>query len=85
MVEVMRAGVRVPHDLSVVGHDNQPIAAYCPVPLTSTTQPADRVAEAVVDVLMARLADTPSREGSPRTVTITGELVQRESVTSPAS
>ncbi len=85
MVEVMRAGVRIPHDLSLIGHDNQPIAAYCPVPLTSTTQPADRVAQTVVDVLLARIADAPSREAMPRTVTITGELVERESVAPPAS
>ncbi|MES2459722.1 MAG: LacI family DNA-binding transcriptional regulator [Armatimonadota bacterium] len=84
MVEVMRAGVRIPHDLSLVGHDNQPIAAYCPVPLTSTTQPADRVAEAVVDVLLSRVSDS-SAEASPRTVTITGKLVRRESVASPVS
>ena len=25
MVEVMRAGVRIPEDVSIVGHDNQPI------------------------------------------------------------
>jgi LacI family transcriptional regulator len=85
MVEVMRAGVRIPHDLSLVGHDNQPIAAYCPVPLTSMTQPADQVAQAVVDVLMARVTEASPEDASPRVVTITGELVQRESVASPAS
>ena len=83
MVEVMRAGVRIPQDLSIIGHDNQPIAVYCPVPLTSTTQPADRVAQAVVDVLLARIADAPSREAPFRTVTLTGELVLRDSVTAP--
>ena len=83
MVEVMRAGVRIPHDLSIVGHDNQPIAAYCPVPLTSTTQPADRVARAVVDILMERVGGGASQEISPRRVNITGELVERESVTAP--
>jgi DNA-binding LacI/PurR family transcriptional regulator len=85
MVEVTRAGVRIPHDLSIVGHDNQPIAAYCPVPLTSTTQPADRVAKAVVDVLLDRIAHTPSHDGPPRTITIIGELIERESVTTPAT
>jgi DNA-binding LacI/PurR family transcriptional regulator len=39
----------------------------------------------VVDVLLARVADAPSREAKPRTVTITGELVERESVAAPAS
>jgi len=80
MVEVMRAGVRIPEDLSLVGHDNQPITAYCPVPLTSMTQPTDRIARAAVDLLMQRVAGDVSDEALPRTVTITGELVTRASV-----
>ena len=55
LTEVIRAGVRIPEDLSVIGHDDQPIAAYCPVPLTSATQPVERLADAVVERLIARL------------------------------
>lgn len=80
MVEVMRAGVRIPQDLSLVGHDNQPIAAYCPVPLTSMTQPAEQIAYKVVDLLMERVnGDVPPEEPA-RTVRIQGELVPRGSV-----
>ena len=80
MVEMMRAGVRVPDDVSIIGHDDQPIAAYCPVPLTSVSQPADEIVRTVVQTLVARLdGDTQP----PRTVTIRGRLIERESVAPP--
>jgi DNA-binding LacI/PurR family transcriptional regulator len=78
MSEVLRAGVRIPKDISVIGHDNQPVAAYCPVPLSSATHPAAEIAEKVVELLAARL------EGStapPQTVTMRCEIIERESVT----
>lgn len=85
MVEVMRAGVRIPDDLSLVGHDNQPIAAYCPVPLTSMTQPVERIAQSVVDLLMERIEGGAGagKTAPPRTVTVAGELVERASVAPP--
>jgi LacI family transcriptional regulator len=82
MVEVMRAGIRVPAEVSLVGHDNQPIAAYCPVPLTAASQPTEAIAQAVVDLLVTRLEGRVGE--APRTVTIRGELVERESVAVPA-
>ena len=88
MVEVMRAGVRIPEDLSVVGHDDQPIAAYCPVPLTSMTQPADRIAQAVVNQLLTRVTEgAPGVDGAEprRVVTILGDLIERSSVAPPAA
>ncbi len=77
MVEVMRAGVRVPDDISIVGHDNQPVAAYCPVPLTSVSQPTGEIAGAVVEMLLERVAGSTI---PPRTVIIGGDLVERQSV-----
>lgn len=81
MVEIMRAGVRVPEDVSLVGLDNQPIAAYCPVPLTSVSQPTEEIAQAVVAQLRERLAGSTA---APETVTIRGELQVRESVAGQA-
>lgn len=81
MVEIRKAGVRVPQDVSVVGLDNQPIAAYCPVPLTSISQPAEKISDAVVALLQERIAG--SREAA-QTVTIQGEVVLRESVSAPS-
>lgn len=81
MVEVMRAGVRVPQDLSLIGHDNQPIASYCPVPLTSMTQPVEQIAQAVVNLLTYRINGAVLPD-TPHTTCITGELVVRNSVSS---
>lgn len=77
MAEVMRAGIRIPEDISVVGHDNQPIAAYCPVPLTSATQPTETIAQTVIELLLERFAHSAE---PPRTVTIRGEMTLRQSV-----
>lgn len=85
MVEVMRAGVHVPEDVSVVSHDDQPIASYCPVPLTAVSQPVEAIARAVVTMLVERLGFDEETAAStpPRTVTVRGQLVERESVTLP--
>lgn len=77
MVELMRLGVRIPEDVSVVGHDNLPIAAYCPAPLTSISQPAEEIVAATVELLRERLKDNTV---PPRTVTIRGHLIERQSV-----
>lgn len=88
MTEVIRAGIRIPQDLSVIGHDNQPIAAYCPVALTSMSQPAERIAQAVADRVLGRL-NSPSLPGEPptlpppQTIVVTGDLIVRESVAPP--
>lgn len=79
MVEVMRAGVRIPQDLSVIGHDNQPIAAYCPVPLTTMTQPSADIARAVAGMVTERLASSDPLPCARR-IHILGELVERSSV-----
>jgi DNA-binding LacI/PurR family transcriptional regulator len=81
MVDITRAGIRVPEDVSIISHDNQSIASRCPVPMTSVTHPAERIAESVVEMLVERL---DGFDGPPRTVTIQGALVERESVTPPA-
>ena len=78
MVEVRRAGVAVPGDVSIVSHDNQPIAAYCPVPLTSVTHPAEEIARRVVEALLSRLSGDLAAASD--TVVIRGALVERESV-----
>ncbi len=80
MVEIVRAGVRVPQDVSLVGLDDQPIAAYCPVPLTSISQPTEEIARAVVTLLRDRLAGSAA---APETVTVRGKLRERASVAAP--
>lgn len=77
MAEMLRAGVSVPGDVSIIGHDNQRIAEYCPVPLTCVSQPVEEVAHKVVELLLQRL---DGDEAPSRTVTIRGQLVERQSV-----
>jgi DNA-binding LacI/PurR family transcriptional regulator len=77
MVEVMRRGVRVPEDLSLIGHDDQPIANYCPVPLTSAVQPTEEIAQSVVDLLLNRLNGNTSAH---RTIVLRGSITERASV-----
>ena len=77
MTEVMRAGVRVPQDVSLIGHDNQRVAALCPIPLTSMTQPVEIIAQNVAVRLIKRIEGDSS---PPRTTIIKGSLIERQSV-----
>jgi LacI family transcriptional regulator len=82
MTELTRAGIRIPDDLSIVGHDNQPIASYCPSPLTTLTQPAEKIAEAVVSLTVSRLEGSSSPQ---QIITIESLPVHRSSVSPPSS
>ena len=77
MVEMARHGVRVPDDVSVMGHDNQAVAAYCPVPLSSISQPVGEIAAAVVERLNARLKGATD---APQKIVVRGEFIERSSV-----
>jgi DNA-binding LacI/PurR family transcriptional regulator len=79
---VQRHGLKVPGDISVVGHDNEPYARYGSVPLTTMTHPVEEIAGSVVDLLMSRLSGDYT--GPSREIVIRGELIQRESAASPA-
>ena len=75
--EVQRAGLRVPEDVSVVGHDDRLMARYCSVPLSSVAHPVDDIAQAVVDVLLQRLNGEVDAPFQLRTVQ--GKLAVRQS------
>ncbi len=77
MSEVMRAEVRIPEDLSIVGMDGWPIASSCPIPLTTSDQPIEQIAKAVVDLLVERLN---GEAGDYRTTIIRGGITERQSV-----
>ncbi|WP_438354604.1 LacI family DNA-binding transcriptional regulator [Microbacterium sp. CJ88] len=70
------AGVRVPHDVSIVGFDDSPVAVSVTPALTTLRQPSRDQGEHMADVLLELLA---GRE--PQRVTILDtELVERDSV-----
>jgi DNA-binding LacI/PurR family transcriptional regulator len=75
-----QSGLDVPHDISVVGWDDIPIAAYSSAPLTTVAQrPAD-MAECAVERLMARIENAPVEPGD---IVLTPTLTVRSS-TAPA-
>jgi DNA-binding LacI/PurR family transcriptional regulator len=79
---VQAAGVRVPDDVSVVGHDNRAWSSHLSVPLTTVTHPAEKIAEAAVVLLLERLRGTYS--GPSREITVGSELVLRASTAPPS-
>jgi DNA-binding LacI/PurR family transcriptional regulator len=82
LTRVQAAGVRVPDDVSVVGHDNRAWSPHLSVPLTTVTHPAEKIAEAAVALLLERLTGTYS--GPPREITMGSELVLRASTAPPS-
>ena len=52
-------GLRVPQDISVVGFDDIPMAAYCDPPLTTIAQPAETFGEKAVEMLIALIEKRP--------------------------
>ncbi|SDA99803.1 LacI family DNA-binding transcriptional regulator [Sinorhizobium sp. NFACC03] len=71
------AGLRVPDDVSVIGFDDVPSAAWSSYRLTTLRQDPRRIALEVISVLDRRLADPDS---PPISVHFPVELVVRETV-----
>ncbi|HEX8833140.1 MAG TPA: substrate-binding domain-containing protein, partial [Abditibacteriaceae bacterium] len=78
---VMRAGMQVPGDVSVVGHDDIAAAKAAIVPLTTVRRPVERLSLALVETLCKRL--NGDDQGPPRDQVIRGELIARESTAPP--
>jgi LacI family transcriptional regulator len=52
---VTEAGLRVPHDLAVVGFDDLPMSAFYNPPLTTVRQPIEELVSEACEFLLARL------------------------------
>ena len=74
------AGMRVPQEVSVVGFDDIPGAAYHFPSLTTVRQPLQRMGELAAETLIERIE---GREEYPGEIAVEGELIVRES-TGPA-
>ncbi|ATO85685.1 LacI family transcriptional regulator [Actinoplanes sp. SE50] len=71
-----RRGMRVPHDVSVIGFDDSPLMAFTDPPLTTLRQPVAAMAVAAV----RSLVDDINGHGSPRSEYLfRPELVVRSS------
>jgi LacI family transcriptional regulator len=73
------AGLRVPHDVSVVGFDDIQSAAYQVPSLTTIRQPLQKMGSTAAQLLLKKLAG----EQIPNLVQVEPELVVRESTAPP--
>ncbi|MDO0927584.1 LacI family DNA-binding transcriptional regulator [Streptomyces sp. TG1A-8] len=81
--QVLReAGRRTPEDVALVGYDDSAIARHMDPPLTSVRQPIEGMGRAMIDLLLAEIADSrPTASPSPerRHAVLPTELVTRAS------
>lgn len=73
-------GLRVPQDVSVVGYDDVPLAAWASYDLTTVRQPVNRMVEATVETILGKIAD-PERPAQK--IEIDGPLIARGSARKP--
>ncbi|MEV6751951.1 LacI family DNA-binding transcriptional regulator [Streptomyces sp. NPDC051214] len=81
--QVLReAGRRIPDDVALVGFDDSAIARHMDPPLTSVRQPIEEMGRAMIDLLLAEIADdrpASARRLDHRQLVLPTELVQRAS------
>ncbi|MFG1687150.1 LacI family DNA-binding transcriptional regulator [Nonomuraea sp. NPDC049269] len=77
---VRREGLRVPADVSVVGHDGSMIMEFVDPPLTTVRQPIDRLAKEVARSVIALVGNREVPKGE---LLFTPELVVRGSTAPP--
>ena len=73
-------GLRIPHDLSVVGFDDIRFARYFDPPLTTVAQPMRQIGEGTVRLLLEILR---GKDRPPESVTLPHTLVVRSSTAPP--
>jgi LacI family transcriptional regulator len=73
------AGLSVPRDVSVVGFDDIPAAAFQNPPLTTVRQPLERMGEIAAGALLSRI--TQNGKKPPSIIYVDPELIVRETTT----
>jgi LacI family transcriptional regulator len=79
--ELTERGLSVPHDVSVIGFDDAPIAEMISPPLTTVRQPLQAMADIAVSLLLARVSNTAGKERTRRVLQTS--LVVRDSTAPP--
>jgi DNA-binding LacI/PurR family transcriptional regulator len=79
---MVRAGVRVPRDLSITGFDDAPIARLSSVDLSTVRQDPQLMGLAAVEAALRRVVDP---EAKPQETVVATRLVLRGSTAGPAS
>lgn len=77
---LLRAGMRIPEELAIVGYDDVPYARQAAVPLTTVRQPAYEMGRAAGQQLLEQIERADSREVQHRV--FGAQLIVRESTTS---
>lgn len=78
---ISQVGLRIPHDISVMGFDNIPLAGYIIPALTTVAQPIYEMGEKATQVLLSHIGN----EDRPvETIRLETALVIRKSVAPPA-
>jgi DNA-binding LacI/PurR family transcriptional regulator len=87
MTALRAHGMRVPEDVSVVGYDDIPVAAFLDPPLTTVRQPMRDVGATAVRLVLDEIAKDRNGSGDgdrpPRRVSLPASLVSRASVAAP--
>lgn len=73
------AGVRVPEDISVVGFDDQPEAAYFIPPLTTVAQDFEELGQRCIDLMLHLVEDGPGVTAAA----VAPRLVARKTTSAP--
>jgi DNA-binding LacI/PurR family transcriptional regulator len=76
------AGRRIPDDVALVGFDDSAIARHMDPPLTSVRQPIEEMGRAMIDLLLAEIADSrpfAARRLERRQLVLPTRLVERDS------
>lgn len=72
----LELGLRVPQDVSVIGFDDVPQAAWGAYRLTTVVQSVEQMVEATIELLHEQMQD----DARPRNVVIACQVVERDSV-----
>lgn len=77
-------GVRVPHDLSIIACDYDPILEYLPVRITSVHLDRAEIGKLAVEMLLQQV-DNPEDSTNVPTILVEGSLKKFDSVGAPAA
>ena len=76
MDTIRSMGFTIPDDVSIIGYDDVPLAAWAAYELTTVRQPVNRMVEATVTTLLNQIEND---ETYLQTIEIEGPLIQRRS------
>ena len=76
MPQLERLGVTIPNDVAIVGFDDIRYASMLKVSLTTLHQPVQEIGNLALEAMLWRLNNPDARA---RTITVSGEMIVRES------